>query len=105
MFTGADGSEIYGHEQMEGEVEEGTFTVGQDSILEVKDLADVKTESVLTFVDADGEITDMESMEGVTLAAPNVKEYECELCNKKFTKVEILKRHIKTHIKDKVRFV
>ena len=30
------------------------------------------------------------------------RDFECELCNKKFTKVEILKRHIKTHLKDKV---
>ena len=30
------------------------------------------------------------------------KPFECELCKKQFTKIEILKRHIKTHLKDKV---
>ena len=36
-------------------------------------------------------------------SAPSLpRDFECELCNKKFTKVEILKRHIKTHLKDKV---
>ena len=59
---------------------------------------------VLTFVDTDtGEITEMEGMEGVNINMVTLpaKEYECEICNKKFTKVEILKRHIKTHIKEK----
>ena len=31
-----------------------------------------------------------------------VKPFECELCKKQFTKIEILKRHIKTHMKEKV---
>ena len=31
-----------------------------------------------------------------------MKPFECELCKKQFTKIEILKRHIKTHMKEKV---
>ena len=30
-----------------------------------------------------------------------VKPFACELCKKQFTKIEILKRHIKTHMKEK----
>ena len=30
-----------------------------------------------------------------------MKPFECELCKKQFTKIEILKRHIKTHMKEK----
>merc|ERR1712183_823951 len=43
-----------------------------------------------TLIEENGEIE-----EGVN------KPYECELCKKQFTKIEILKRHIKTHMKEK----
>jgi len=116
---GEDGTEIYGHEAG------STFTLTQDSksnlildpnvqgvvesVIEVtpeeasEDL-DVKTgEEVQEFafveegIDSDGKVGFFEMDDGSSLQ----RDFECELCNKKFTKVEILKRHIKTHLKEK----
>ena len=33
-----------------------------------------------------------------------VRPFSCDICQKMFTRVEILKRHIKTHMVDKVRY-
>ena len=54
-----------------------------------------------TFVE-ESKFTLIDGMEEESSGSSLPRDFECELCNKKFTKVEILKRHIKTHLKDKV---
>jgi hypothetical protein len=31
-----------------------------------------------------------------------VRPFSCDICNKMFTRIEILRRHLKTHMEDKV---
>lgn len=112
---GEDGTEIYGQEAGESyalaqegvgsvsgvvesvvEVAEGAGNNEMDGEAGVGEKAEVQE---FTFVEESKEFTLIEGMEEEGMAPP--RDFECELCNKKFTKVEILKRHIKTHLKDK----
>lgn len=116
MILGEDGTEIYGQEAGESyalaqegvgsvsgvvesvvEVAEGAGNNEMDGEAGVGEKAEVQE---FTFVEESKEFTLIEGMEEEGMAPP--RDFECELCNKKFTKVEILKRHIKTHLKDKV---
>lgn len=119
MFTGEDGTEIYGQEDTGGD----TFALGPvegggmvDSVIEVaregedqETIVGDKAEDVQEFTFVATEDQKLEFVEEADMDDPNsqqpelAKNFECELCNKKFTKIEILKRHIKTHLKDKVR--
>ena len=68
-----------------------------------------KTEEVQTFSFETGDDEKYELIEGGhTFHSEEeeesdglVKPFACELCKKQFTKIEILKRHIKTHMKEK----
>ena len=60
-----------------------------------------KTEEVQTFSFEDDKFALMEEEEDEEDNGL-IKPFECELCKKQFTKIEILKRHIKTHMKEKV---
>merc|ERR1712179_144348 len=60
-----------------------------------------KTEEVQTFSFEDEKFALMEEEEDETEDSGLIKPFECELCKKQFTKIEILKRHIKTHMKEK----
>ena len=59
-----------------------------------------KNEEVQTFSFEDNKFALMEEEEQDDGSL--IKPFECELCKKQFTKIEILKRHIKTHMKEKV---
>ena len=62
-----------------------------------------KTEEVQTFSFEEDKFALMEEEEEDELDDGSlIKPFECELCKKQFTKIEILKRHIKTHMKEKV---
>ena len=112
MNLGEDGTEIYGQEAGESFAlaQEGVSNVSGvvESVIEVAgNPEDNGTDGTgkaevqeFTFVEESKEFTLIEGMEEEGMAPP--RDFECELCNKKFTKVEILKRHIKTHLKDKV---
>ena len=118
FVSGEDGTEIYGQEAG------STFTLTQDSksnlildpnvqgvvesVIEVtpeeaSNGVDKTGDEVQEFafveegIDSDGKVGFFEMEDGSSLQ----RDFECELCNNKFTKVEILKRHIKTHLKDK----
>jgi len=56
-----------------------------------------QNEEVQTFTFEDDKFSLMEEEHDDGL----IKPFECELCKKQFTKIEILKRHIKTHMKEK----
>jgi len=69
-----------------------------------------KTEEVQTFSFETGDDEKYELIEGGAAFQSEedeeegeglIKPFECELCKKQFTKIEILKRHIKTHMKEK----
>merc|ERR1719369_2434521 len=70
-----------------------------------------KTEEVQTFSFETGDDDKYELIDGGTTFQSEedeeeeseglVKPFACELCKKQFTKIEILKRHIKTHMKEK----
>jgi len=114
---GEDGTEIYGQEDTGGD----TFALGPvegggmvDSVIEVaregedqETIVGDKAEDVQEFTFVATEDSKLEFVEEADMDDPNsqqpelAKNFECELCNKKFTKIEILKRHIKTHLKDK----
>ena len=101
---GEEGTEIYSHEGGSFISEEGgskaplildtNVSGAVESVIEVTNHENVVTleDTKFTLIEENGEIE-----EGVN------KPYECELCKKQFTKIEILKRHIKTHMKEKVR--
>ena len=61
-----------------------------------------KTEDGQTFAFEETKFGLIEVQEEGQEEGSGVKPFECELCKKQFTKIEILKRHIKTHLKDKV---
>jgi len=99
---GEEGTEIYSHEGGSFISEEGgskaplildtNVSGAVESVIEVTNHENVVTleDTKFTLIEENGEIE-----EGVN------KPYECELCKKQFTKIEILKRHIKTHMKEK----
>jgi len=68
-----------------------------------------KTEEVQTFSFETGDDEKYELIEGGAAFHSEddeeveglIKPFACELCKKQFTKIEILKRHIKTHMKEK----
>ena len=65
-----------------------------------------KTEEVQTFSFEEDKFALMEEEEEDELDDGSlIKPFECELCKKQFTKIEILKRHIKTHMKEKVVYL
>ena len=117
FFVGEDGTEIYGQEAGESFAlaQEGVTGVSGlvESVIEVAgNPGDNETdgENVIggkaevqefTFVE-ESKFTLIDGMEEEGSGSSMPRDFECELCNKKFTKVEILKRHIKTHLKDKV---
>lgn len=117
FFVGEDGTEIYGQEAGESFAlaQEGVTGVSGvvESVIEVAgNPGDNETdgENVIggkaevqefTFVE-ESKFTLIDGMEEEGSGSSLPRDFECELCNKKFTKVEILKRHIKTHLKDKV---
>lgn len=117
LIVGEDGTEIYGQEAGESFAlaQEGVTNVSGvvESVIEVAgNPGDNETdgENVIggkaevqefTFVE-ESKFTLIDGMEEESSGSSLPRDFECELCNKKFTKVEILKRHIKTHLKDKV---
>jgi len=109
---GEDGTEIYGQEAGDSFAlaQEGVSNVSGvvESVIEVAgNPVDNGTDGTgkpelqeFTFVE-ESKFTLIDGMEEENSAPSLPRDFECELCNKKFTKVEILKRHIKTHLKDK----
>lgn len=118
---GEDGTEIYGQETGEpfsltcetsktplildtsvsGVVESVIEVTNNDTTTEAAGTTIEKTEEGQTFAFEDSKFGLIEMrQEGEATEA--TKPFECELCRKQFTKIEILKRHIKTHLKDKV---
>ena len=113
LITGEDGTEIYGQEAGE------SFALAQEGVSNVSGVVESVIEVAgnpedndtdgngkaevqeFTFVE-ESKFTLIDGMAEESSAPSLPRDYECELCNKKFTKVEILKRHIKTHLKDKV---
>jgi len=117
---GEDGTEIYGQETGEpfsltcetsktplildtsvsGVVESVIEVTNNDTTTEAAGTTIEKTEEGQTFAFEDSKFGLIEMrQEGEATEA--TKPFECELCRKQFTKIEILKRHIKTHLKDK----
>ena len=95
-----------------GAVESVIEVTNHENISTVADIQDVqnvhevvtlgKTEEVQTFSFEDEKFALMEEEDDETEDSGLIKPFECELCKKQFTKIEILKRHIKTHMKEKV---
>jgi len=78
------------------------------SVIEVANQEGIvgKTEEVHTFsFETDDRNFEFITEDGVHASQVDLEDssrpYECELCKKQFTKIEILKRHIKTHMKEK----
>jgi len=94
-----------------GAVESVIEVTNHENISTVADIQDVqnvhevvtlgKTEEVQTFSFEDEKFALMEEEDDETEDSGLIKPFECELCKKQFTKIEILKRHIKTHMKEK----
>ena len=113
FVVGEDGTEIYGQEAGESFAiaQEGVSNVSGvvESVIEVAgNPGDTETDGEgkaevqeFTFVE-ESKFTLIDGMEEEASRPSPPRDFECELCNKKFSKVEILKRHIKTHLKDKV---
>ena len=115
LGEGEEGTEIYG-QQYEAS---GSFTFTEasgraaplildpnisgavESVIEVTNNDIGKTEEVQTFTFEEEKFALMEDEEEHE-EGNLMKPFECELCKKQFTKIEILKRHIKTHMKEKV---
>jgi len=118
---GEDGTEIYGQETGEtfslscetsktplildtsvsGVVESVIEVTHNDTTTESEGTIGEKTEEGQTFAFEDSKFGLIEVREEGEPQENSVKPFECELCKKQFTKIEILKRHIKTHLKDK----
>jgi len=119
---GEDGTEIYGQETGEpfslscetsktplildtnvsGVVESVIEVTNNDTATVTEGTVGEKTEDGQTFAFEDSKFGLIEVQEEEDDDESGaVKPFECELCKKQFTKIEILKRHIKTHLKDK----
>ena len=118
-MSGEDGTEIYGQETGEtfslncessktplildtnvsGVVESVIEVTNNDTSTGSEGTVVEKTETFHTFEEGKFGLIEVQEEEEDSDA---VKPFECELCKKQFTKIEILKRHIKTHLKDKV---
>eukprot|EP00091_Calanus_sinicus_P023871 TRINITY_DN8293_c0_g1_i1.p1 TRINITY_DN8293_c0_g1~~TRINITY_DN8293_c0_g1_i1.p1 ORF type:complete len:217 (-),score=59.74 TRINITY_DN8293_c0_g1_i1:150-800(-) len=116
LGEGEEGTEIYGQQYGQG----GSFSFTEaggkaplildpnvsgavESVIEVTNHENIgKTEEVQTFSFEEDKFTLMEEdEEDEEDDGSLIKPFECELCKKQFTKIEILKRHIKTHMKEK----
>jgi len=113
---GEEGTEIYG-QQYVGQGGSFSFTEASgkaplildpnvsgavESVIEVTNHENIgKTEEVQTFSFEDDKFALMEEEDDQDDDSGLIKPFECELCKKQFTKIEILKRHIKTHMKEK----
>lgn len=116
LGEGEEGTEIYGQQYGQG----GSFSFTEaggkaplildpnvsgavESVIEVTNHENIgKTEEVQTFSFEEDKFALMEEEEEDELDDGSlIKPFECELCKKQFTKIEILKRHIKTHMKEK----
>ena len=123
FIPGEDGTEIYGQETGEdfsltktplildtnvsGVVESVIEVTNNDTSTGSEGTVGEKTEEGQTFSFEDSkfgliEVREEEEEEEEDMDSDAAKPFECELCKKQFTKIEILKRHIKTHLKDKV---
>ena len=121
FIPGEDGTEIYGQEAGEdfsltktplildtnvsGVVESVIEVTNNDTSAGSEGTVGEKTEEGQTFSFEDSKFGLIEVREGEgeeEMDSDAAKPFECELCKKQFTKIEILKRHIKTHLKDKV---
>jgi len=96
--------EVTHHDQV---ITDGDVSDGKAWFREAKD-GDVISDGKAWFreakVEGVEEVQEFTFVDGVGLEDEQPepqKDFECELCHKRFTKVEILKRHIKTHLKDK----
>ena len=85
-----------------GVVESVIEVTHNDTTTESEGTIGEKTEEGQTFAFEDSKFGLIEVREEGEPQENSVKPFECELCKKQFTKIEILKRHIKTHLKDKV---
>jgi len=114
LGEGEEGTEIYGQQYGHG----GSFSFADggkaplildpnvsgavESVIEVTNHENIgKNEEVQTFSFEEDKFALMEEEEDGNDDGSLVKPFECELCKKQFTKIEILKRHIKTHMKEK----
>ena len=91
---------------MSGVVESVIEVTNNDTSTGSEGTVGEKTEEGQTFSFEEskfGLIEVREETEEEEMDSDAAKPFECELCKKQFTKIEILKRHIKTHLKDKVR--
>ena len=126
IILGEDGTEIYGQETGEafslscettktplildtnvsGVVESVIEVTNNDTSTGSEGTVGEKTEEGQTFSFEDSKFglieVREEGGEEEEMDSDAAKPFECELCKKQFTKIEILKRHIKTHLKDKV---
>jgi len=114
LGEGEEGTEIYGQQYDQGGSFSFTEASGKaplildhdvsgavESVIEVTNHENIgKTEEVQTFSFEDDKFALMEEEEDEEDNGL-IKPFECELCKKQFTKIEILKRHIKTHMKEK----
>merc|ERR1712106_214884 len=114
LGEGEEGTEIYGQQYDQGGSFSFTEASGKaplildhdvsgavESVIEVTNHENIgKTEEVQTFSFEDDKFAMMEEEEDEEDNGL-IKPFECELCKKQFTKIEILKRHIKTHMKEK----
>jgi len=118
---GEDGTEIYGQETGEafslncetsktplildtnvsGVVESVIEVTNNETSTGSEGTVVEKTEDGQTFAFEETKFGLIEVQEEGQEEGSGVKPFECELCKKQFTKIEILKRHIKTHLKDK----
>ena len=119
FIPGEDGTEIYGQEAGEdfsltktplildtnvsGVVESVIEVTNNDAVTGSEGTAGEKAAEGQTFSFEDSKFGLIEVQEEEEeMDSDATKPFECELCKKQFTKIEILKRHIKTHLKDKV---
>jgi len=113
--TGDDGSELFSQEDGttyalaasddSGTVSSSVIEVTHDRVVTDGDgITDGKAWFREAKVEGVEEVQEFTFVDGMGLEDNQPepqKDFECELCHKRFTKVEILKRHIKTHLKDK----
>ena len=87
---------------MSGVVESVIEVTNNDTNTGTEGTVGEKTEEGQTFTFEESKFGLIEVQEEGEMETDATKPFECELCKKQFTKIEILKRHIKTHLKDKV---